>query len=84
MGIAAFRGVPTVDIEGAVASRVKRQETLSKAGHRFVVLVEEPVLYNRIGDPDVMQTQLTFLAGAMRLPSPALGVIPFTADRRSM
>jgi len=84
LSIAAFRGVPTVDIEAAVASRVKRQETLAKAGHRFVVLVEESVLYNRIGDPDMMEDQLAFLAAAMRLPSLALGVIPFTADRKSM
>jgi transcriptional regulator with XRE-family HTH domain len=83
-GIATFRGVPTTDIEGAVASRVKRQTTLTKAGHRFVVLVEESVLYNRVGGPDVMGPQLAFLAEAMRLPSLALGIIPFTADRSAM
>jgi hypothetical protein len=79
--IATFRGVPTVDIEGAVASRLKRREVLARPGHRFVVLLEESVLYNGIGGPGVMREQLSYLAEAARLPSLAVGIIPFAADR---
>jgi transcriptional regulator with XRE-family HTH domain len=79
--IATFRGVPTADIEGAVASRLKRREVLTRPGHRFVVLLEESVLYNRLGSPDVMRDQLSYLVEAARLPSLALGIIPFAAYR---
>lgn len=79
--IATFRAVPTADLEEAVASRVRRQQALTQAGHRFVVLLEESVLYNRVGGPAVMVPQLDHLVDAMRLPSLAMGVIPFDADR---
>lgn len=82
--IATFRDMPTVDIEEAVASRLRRRQALSTGGHRFVVLMEESVLHNRIGDRAVMQEQLAYLVEAMRLPSLALGVIPFASERAAM
>ncbi|MFC1439073.1 helix-turn-helix transcriptional regulator [Streptacidiphilus sp. N1-10] len=82
--IATFRDVPTIDIEEAVASRLRRRQALSTAGHRFVVLMEESVLHNRIGNRAVMQEQLAYLVEAMRLPSLALGVIPFASERSAM
>lgn len=82
--IATFREVPTGDLEEAVASRGRRREALTQAGHRFVVLVEESVLYNRVGGLSVMDEQLAYLADAMPLPSLAVGVIPFSASRGAM
>ncbi len=79
--IATFRDVPTVDMEAAVASRLQRRQALTQAGHRFVVLMEESVLHNRVGGTSVMRDQLEQLRESARLPSLALGIIPVTATR---
>ncbi|MGW6412731.1 helix-turn-helix domain-containing protein [Streptomyces vinaceus] len=78
--ISEFQGTPN-DAEEAADARLRRSRVLHENGHRFVLLVEETVLRYRVGGPEVMDAQLAGLLDAMSLPSLALGVIPFTADR---
>ena len=78
-----FEDIPD-DIDDAVASRRKRARLLHEGGHRFVVLLEETVLRYRVGGRDTMAEQLDHLLAVASLPSVALGVIPFTADRGAM
>lgn len=81
--ITRFQGTPD-DVEEAVRSRGKRGRALYTGDHRFVVLLEESVLRYRIGGRQVMAGQLAHLLAVIGLPSLALGVIPFTADRVAM
>ena len=78
-----FQGTPD-DVEQAVASRRRREEALVRGDHRFVVLTEESALRHRIGSAPVLREQLQYLLQVMQLPSVAMGVIPFTADRPDM
>jgi transcriptional regulator with XRE-family HTH domain len=79
--IAAFRGIPD-DVKEAVAARVSRNQMLRSGNHRFALLVEESVLWYRLGAPEVMAAQLGYLLEATEAPSMALGVIPFAASGR--
>lgn len=81
--ITQFQGTPD-DVEAAVRSRTQRERALHGSERRFVVLMEESVLRYRIGGRDVMAGQLAHLLDVIGLPSVALGVIPFTADRITM
>lgn len=81
--ITRFQGTPN-DVPAAVEARMKRQRALLEGDHRFVVLLEETVLRYRIGGREVMAGQLAHLLEMMRLPSLAVGVIPFTTDRHDM
>ena len=81
--IAAFRGTPD-DVEDAVTARMNRNRIVNTGDHRFAVLVEESVLRYRLGDPETMAGQLGHMLGVMALPSVSLGVIPFSADARTM
>ncbi|WP_372409173.1 helix-turn-helix domain-containing protein [Streptomyces luteireticuli] len=78
--ITDFQGTPD-DVAEAVAARIARSRFLYQGNHRFVVLLEEWVLRSRIGYPETMIGQLRHLLTVMPLPSIALGVIPFTAQR---
>ncbi|GAA1386646.1 helix-turn-helix transcriptional regulator [Kitasatospora putterlickiae] len=79
--ITGFQGTPD-DVAEAVAARLQRGRLLHEGNHRFVVLAEETVLRYRIGDRNTMIAQLGHLLSVMPLPSVALGVIPFSAQRR--
>ncbi|WP_037606728.1 helix-turn-helix domain-containing protein [Streptacidiphilus rugosus] len=81
--ITRFQGTPN-DVPAAVEARMKRQRALFEGDHRFVVLLEESVLRYRVGGCGVMAGQLGHLLDVMGLPSLALGVIPFSADRHDM
>jgi transcriptional regulator with XRE-family HTH domain len=81
--ITAFRGTPD-DVDDAVAARMDRNRILGRAGHRFVLLVEEAVLHYQLGDAEVMSAQLGHLLTVMAMPSVSLGVIPFAASGRPM
>ncbi|QMU78878.1 helix-turn-helix domain-containing protein [Streptacidiphilus sp. PB12-B1b] len=81
--ITQFQGTPD-DVEAAARSRTQRERALRGGERRFVVLMEESVLRYRIGGRDVMAGQLAHLLEVIGLPSVALGVIPFTADRVTM
>ncbi|MEI5100380.1 helix-turn-helix transcriptional regulator [Streptomyces sp. PmtG] len=78
--IAAFRGTPD-DVSEAVKARMERARVLHEGDHRFATLIEEHVLYHRVGDTDVMAGQLGALLAAMALPSMSLGIIPVTTPR---
>ncbi|WP_436775535.1 helix-turn-helix domain-containing protein [Yinghuangia sp. YIM S09857] len=81
--IARFRGVPD-DSEAAAAARVERSTIIRRRGRTFAFLIEEAVLRYRVGDVATMTGQLEHLLAVMRLPAVSVGVIPSTADRRSM
>lgn len=81
--ITEFQGTPN-DVAEAVRSRRKRDQTLREGDRRFVVLLEESVLRYRIGGAEVMRGQLAHLLEMIGMPSVALGVIPFAADRLRM
>ncbi len=81
--ITAFQGTPD-DVEEAVGARMNRNRLLHAAGHRFTMLVEESVLRYRLGDSEIMASQLGHLLSATALPSVSLGVIPFSATGRQM
>ncbi|MEU3048512.1 helix-turn-helix transcriptional regulator [Streptomyces sp. NPDC006984] len=78
--IARFRETPD-DVSDAVTARTNRSQVIHGGGRRFAVLVEESVLRYRIGNAEVMATQLGHLLSVMGLPSISLGIIPFTATR---
>ncbi|WP_329563015.1 DUF5753 domain-containing protein [Kitasatospora sp. NBC_01266] len=78
--ITRFQGTPD-DVAEAVAARVARSRYLYEGNHRFVVVLEEAVLRNRIGTPATMRGQLQHLLTVLPLPSVALGIIPTGAER---
>jgi hypothetical protein len=72
------------DVTEAVAERTRRQRVLTRAGHRFVFVIEEPVLRYRFCEPEILRGQLLHLRETARLPTVCLGVIPLAADRRKV
>jgi transcriptional regulator with XRE-family HTH domain len=78
--IAARRELPD-DVEDAVAVRADRLRLLREGDHRFLVLLEESVLRNVIGGPEVMAGQLGHLITVASMPSVSLGIIPMGLDR---
>jgi hypothetical protein len=72
------------DVAEAVAERARRQRVLTRAGHRFVFVIEEPVLRYRFCDPEILRGQLLHLREAARLPTVWLGIIPLAGDRRKV
>ncbi|MGI5197103.1 helix-turn-helix domain-containing protein [Streptomyces sp. CA-288835] len=79
-GVAELYDVPN-DADQAAAARMERSKIVHEPGHRFVMVIEEGVLYYRLGDADAMAAQLGYLLTAGALPSVSLGVIPKTAQR---
>ncbi|MEC3995090.1 helix-turn-helix transcriptional regulator [Actinacidiphila sp. DG2A-62] len=79
---AKFRNLPIDDSADAARARVERSRIIYEQGRRFLLLVEEGVLYHQMGDADAMAAQLGFLLTAGALPAVSLGIIPkATADR---
>ena len=78
--VADFRRTPN-DVAEAVTARLARSRVIRTGNHRFAILVEEAVLYYRLGSVETMAEQLAHLRSAMSLPAVSLGVIPFTAAR---
>jgi hypothetical protein len=78
------QGVNRDDVTEAVAERTGRQRVLIRTGHRFVFVIEEPVLRYRFCEPDILRDQLLHLREAARLPAVWLGVIPLGVDRRKV
>jgi hypothetical protein len=52
---ARFLGVPD-DAAEAAAARLERSQIIHEPGHRFVMLIEEAVLYYQLGDAEAMAT----------------------------
>jgi hypothetical protein len=48
------------------------------------MVIEEPVLHYRSGDPDAMAAQLDYLLTAGALPQVSLGIIPSAVQERPM
>ncbi|MEV0982621.1 helix-turn-helix transcriptional regulator [Streptomyces sp. NPDC049915] len=69
------------DADQAAAARVQRNQIIHQAGHRFVTVIEESVLYHQLGDADAMAAQLGYLLTAGALPSVSLGIIPNSTRR---
>ncbi|MER6531142.1 helix-turn-helix transcriptional regulator [Streptomyces sp. NPDC001508] len=78
---ARLLGLPD-DADDAAAARVERSKVIHDAGHRFVMLIEEGVLYFQLGDADAMAAQLGYLLTAGALPSVSLGIIPSATRER--
>ncbi|MFI9168799.1 helix-turn-helix domain-containing protein [Streptomyces lincolnensis] len=81
--ISRFRDIPD-DVADAVAARLERSRIIHEPGHRFVMVIEEPALYYRLGDQDAMAAQLGYLLTAGALPSVSLGIIPSATQVRPM
>ncbi|GAB2625275.1 helix-turn-helix transcriptional regulator [Streptomyces capparidis] len=79
---AEFRELPVDDSAAAARARVQRSKVIHEPGHRFVLLIEESVLYHQVGDADAMAAQLGYLLTAGALPAVSLGVIPMTTSER--
>jgi len=69
------------DVDAAVAVRMSRQRVLRRGGRAAAFLIEESVLRNGFGGPEVMREQLARLAEAASWPAVSLGVIPGCSDR---
>jgi transcriptional regulator with XRE-family HTH domain len=69
------------DTDAAVLARLDRQQIIHQPDRRFGIVIEESVLRNSIGGPDIMAAQLGHLLTISTLPTIALGVIPQAADR---
>ena len=72
------------DVAEAVAERARRQRVLTRAGHRFVFVIEEQVLRYQFCEPEILREQLLHLRETPRLPTVWLGIIPLGADRRKV
>ncbi|MFD4528155.1 helix-turn-helix domain-containing protein [Streptomyces sp. NPDC058470] len=81
--IMRFRDIPD-DVADAVAARLERSRIIHEPGHRFVMVVEEGVLYYQLGDQDAMAAQLGYLLTAGALPQVSLGIIPSATPERPM
>lgn len=71
------------DLDEAVAMRTARKNVLTRAGHRFHILIGEAALYPTVGDNAVMVEQLEHLLGELERPNLRLGVIPLDTDDRA-
>jgi transcriptional regulator with XRE-family HTH domain len=73
--ISVFRGMPD-DVADAVAARMQRNRLVQSGNHRYAAILEEAVLRQVIGDPEIMAGQLGYLLEATTFPTVSLGVIP--------
>jgi transcriptional regulator with XRE-family HTH domain len=80
---ARLLGVPD-DAAEAAAARVQRSQIIHESGHRFLLLIEEAVLYYQLGDSDAMAAQLGYLLTAGALPAVSFGVIPKSTRERAL
>ncbi|MDQ0684096.1 transcriptional regulator with XRE-family HTH domain [Streptomyces achromogenes] len=80
---ARLLGVPDDAAEAATA-RLQRSQIIHEPGHRFVMVVEEAVLYYQLGNADAMAAQLGYLLTAGALPTVSLGVIPMSTRERNL
>jgi hypothetical protein len=80
---ARFLGVPDDGAEAA-AARLHRSQVIHEPGHRFVLLIEEAVLYYQLGDAEAMAGQLGYLLTAGALPSVSFGIIPTSTRERTL
>lgn len=72
-------GVPQQDVPPAVSLRIRRQEALYDRSKRFVFVVTESVLRNRVCAPAAMLAQLDRLRSVAALENVTVGVVPSAA-----
>jgi hypothetical protein len=78
--LARFNDRPD-DSEAAASARIARNRILGQPGRTFSFVLEEQVLRQRVGGPEVMAAQLRYLLCAAAMPQVSIGVIPFSAER---
>ncbi|MFI6350487.1 helix-turn-helix domain-containing protein [Streptomyces sp. NPDC050560] len=78
-----FLGVPD-DAAEAAAARVQRSQVIHEPGHRFVMVVEEAVLYYQLSEAEAMAGQLGHLLTAGALPQVSFGIIPTATRERAL
>lgn len=81
--ITEFQQTPD-DVDDAVRARINRNRILTSEGRRFTMLLEESVLRYQVGDRETMTAQLGYLLSCTAVPNVRIGVIPFSAESRSM
>lgn len=64
------------DLDAAVETRVRRQESLYRADKRFHFVLTEAALRMRLCPPDALLAQLDRLISVSSLPTVRLGIIP--------
>ncbi|MFE6777363.1 helix-turn-helix domain-containing protein [Streptomyces sp. NPDC057702] len=70
------------DADAAAAARVERSRIIHRAGHRFLLVMEEGALRYQLGDHTAMAAQLGYLLTVGAIPAVSLGIIPSdTPDR---
>jgi transcriptional regulator with XRE-family HTH domain len=73
--------VPPSDVERRVEARLARQEVLKRDPPLIVsAVIDESVLYRRLGNDSVMRAQLNRLADAFELPNVTIRVLPLKGD----
>ncbi|MEU1409606.1 helix-turn-helix transcriptional regulator [Streptomyces sp. NPDC005728] len=70
----------TRDTDEAVRARMRRQEWLYEAGHRFHALVWEAAVHALICSPSMLAAQLDRLAGMVGMDTVELGIVPLSAS----
>ncbi|OKI04856.1 transcriptional regulator [Streptomyces sp. CB02923] len=78
------RRVEVDDVADAVAVRMERQRVLHEGDRQFAFLVEESVLRNGPGEPEVLVGQLGHLLTVGSLPNVSMGVVPMRPGRIRM
>jgi transcriptional regulator with XRE-family HTH domain len=81
--ITEFQQTPD-DVDDAVRARISRNRILASEARRFTMLLEESVLRYQVGDKETMTAQLGYLLSCTAMPNVRIGVIPFSAESRSM
>ncbi|MDH6630442.1 transcriptional regulator with XRE-family HTH domain [Streptomyces sp. LBL] len=79
---AAFRDVPSTDIEDAVRARMRRQQALYEPQRQFRMLLWEGALYALNAPREIMASQLDRLRSMVGMDTVELGIIPFAAELR--
>ncbi|WP_037912587.1 helix-turn-helix domain-containing protein [Actinacidiphila yeochonensis] len=79
---AAYQGLPPDVIDKSVAMRTKRQEVLDRTDPalKFTAIMNEAVLWRRVGDSGVMREQLSHIVEVVESrPNVHVQVVPYSA-----
>jgi hypothetical protein len=81
--VADFEELPFDDSAEAAQARVERSRIIHEPERRFVLLIEEAVLYHQLGDTEAMAAQLDYLLTTDAMPSVSFGIIPMATRERA-
>lgn len=80
--IEAERNLAYSDVQGAVESRLERQQLMHTGDKEYEFLIEEASLRNGIGGAVVMREQLKYLAELIPGDgTPTIGILPISVER---